>query len=138
MDKNILDDIQRRSFNMLDAYRSFTEYMLALKDRDYDEDEEDEPMAAEAESNLYAWDDMPEDDMNVMADDDDYSDEMDYDCEDFPGRETFTLDELGDVDSDQFYRGKSIGIPKAVAVRNRPNQGKLLPISNGLFARGEY
>ena len=126
---------------MIDAYRSFTEYMFALKDRDYDEDVEDEEMAMESQDNLYALDEMQEDDMGLLVDDEeeDYGDdEMEYACEDFPGREMFTLESLGNVDSDSYYMGKSIGIPKAVAVRQNNKQGKLLPIKNGLFYSEEY
>ena len=144
MDKSILDELQHRSFTMIDAYRSFTEYMLALKDRNYDEDVEDEDMALEDNDNLRDSSDDEDGLLMAMSDyEDDYEDsedseELDYECEDFPGRDSFTLSDISDADSERFYTGSSLGIPKAVAVRQNNKQGKLLPIRNGLFYSEEY
>lgn len=47
----------------------------------------------------------------------------------FPGRQTFTLEELGDGDDPRFARGFAIGLPLEKAVRRSPDQGKQLPMA---------
>jgi len=137
-----LDEIQNRAFDMIDTYRSFVDYMALLKDRNYEESDEDEEMSLDPARPIYAEDEHEDTLVSEYMGETEYDDEdvedMEYSCEDFPGRATFTRESLGDIDSERYYRGSSLGIPKRVAVKQNSDQGKLLPIRNGLFVDEGY
>lgn len=63
-----------------------------------------------------------------VADDEEALDPLlECDAEDFPGRKFYRFDDLH-PDNGEFYAGKAIGIPYAVAVRTSNGQNRLIPL----------
>lgn len=88
----------------------------------------------------YSWDDYtneelsedeytPGDDETVDAEDE-AENEIEYQCEDFPGRSYFSFKDI-DVNDPAFYSGKHLGLPFNEAVHRASRQNNLLPM-NGL------
>ena len=126
-----LDQLKESSFNMLEAYKAFRDQIDSLSNQRWlgsdNEAIELAPMAGSPEAL-----EPEEDELDVYGEEkpEEFED-WDSDCvEDLPGRLFFSLEDLN-AESNSFYNGMVIGIPKDVAVRNSPAQGFMFPVYKG-------